>query len=267
LAGREIVVTQARRQAPELGALLAAEGATPLYYPCIAIEPPASVQALDAALRALAAGEYTWLVLTSANTVQMIAARLQQMGIAPEVLAGVKLAAIGAATDEALAESLGRRAELLPGESKAEGLAAAIKEIVGRGEKLLLPQADIARPVLLKTLTAAGLEVTPVVAYRTTGGSGGIDLSAQLRTWQSDGDAVRAHAVTFTSPSTVHNLIGRLLQEGGNPIDLRHVVRACIGPVTAEALKVAGLPPDIVAPEQSLEGLVTALCKYDWNRP
>jgi uroporphyrinogen-III synthase len=264
LARREIVVTQAARQAPALGLLLAAEGAIPLFYPCIAIEPPADPSALDAALAALAAGEYTWLVLTSANTVQVLAARLQHLGISPAALAGVKLAAIGTATNAALAEWLGRGAEILPDESQAEGLAAAIQGVAGGEEKLLLPQADIARPVLLQTLAAAGLAVTGVVAYRTTGGRGGIDLVAWLEAQQG---AQRVHAITFTSPSTVQNLMGRLSVAGGNPMALRGVVRACIGPITAEALTAAGLPPDIVATEQSLSGLVEALCKYDWNRP
>jgi uroporphyrinogen-III synthase len=198
--------------------------------------------------------------------VLVLADRLKQMGLPPAALAGVKLAAIGAATDEVVAQEFGRRADLVPTDSKAEGLARAIQEVTRRGERMLVPQADIARPVLVQALAGAGLHVTPVVAYRTTAGSGGIDLPAWLRTAAAAGDEARAHAVTFTSPSTVHNLIGRLALEGGNPCDLLGVVRACIGPVTAEALTTAGLAPHVVATEQSLEGLVEALCEYDWNR-
>ena len=43
---------------------------------------------------------------------------------------------------------------------------------------------------------------------------------------------------------------------------LRRAVVACIGPATAEAALEAGLPPDVLADEQSVDGLVAALRRY-----
>ncbi len=257
LAGKRVVVTQAVNQAPELAGLLQAEGAVPLLYPCIAIEPPEDVRPLDAALRDVAAGRYDWVVLTSANTVRVLAGRAQGLGLPPSLWAGVRLAAIGAATDEAAAALLGRPADLVPDEAVAEGLASALLGVVGTGSRLLLPQAGIARPVLQQALAAAGLDVTPLAAYRTTVGSGGVDLPALLAPSQPGVDAI-----TFTSSSTVRNLLERLAAEGGDCARLSSLCLAAIGPVTAETLRAAGLPASVVAQEQSLEGLVAALVGY-----
>ncbi len=269
LAGKRIVVTQAKHQSPELGALLADCGALPLFYPCIAIDPPADTTDLDAALAAAAAGYYDWIVITSANTVLVLADRLQQMGLACDALAVVRLAAIGAPSAEMVARHFGRRADLIPEDSKAEGLAQVLNTVTERGQRMLVPQADIARPVLVQALTEAGLDVTPVVAYRTTMGSGGVNLAALLAARQGRGDgsdgSSLVDAITFTSPSTVRNLLARLAKEGGNSSHLEGVVLACIGPITADALNAAGLPPAIVATNQSLEGLVEALSDYFRN--
>ena len=265
LAGKRVVVTQAVHQAPELGALLVARGAVPLFYPCIAIEPPEDTTELDTALAAAAAGYYDWLVVTSANTVLVLAGRLCALGITPNALADVRLAAIGVPTAEAVAHHLGRTADLVPDDSKAEGLVSALTAVTQPGQRMLVPQADIARPALVQGLTAGGLNVTSLAAYRTTAGSGGVPLHKLL----TEGPGKGVDAITFTSPSTVRNLLARLAQEGGAPLDLsalRHIVLACIGPVTADAVQAAGLPPQaaatVVATKQSLEGLVEALSVY-----
>jgi uroporphyrinogen-III synthase len=249
-------VTQTAHQAPELAALLQAQGAVPLLYPCIAIEPPPDMRELDAALRAAAAGQYDWIVLTSANTVRVLAERAQALGLLPAMWAGVRLAAIGATTNEAANVLMGRSADLVPDESVAEGLANALFGVVQRGQCILLPQADIARPVLAQSLAAAGLDVTPLAAYHTAIGRGGVNLPAQLAT---------VDTITFTSSSTVRNLLRRLADEGGDRALLNRTCLATIGPVTAETLRVEALTPTVVAQEQSLEGLVAALVEY-WKR-
>ena len=66
-------------------------------------------------------------------------------------------------------------------------------------------------------------------------------------------------AVTFTSSSTVRNLATLL---GGDLDALRGVVVACIGPQTAEAAMEAGLPPQVVSEQPSVDALVGALRRY-----
>ena len=76
LQGKAIVVTRAPHQADALALLLAEAGAMPMFYPCVDIAPPDDSVPFDAALRAVSAGEFAWLALTSANTVWAMASSI-----------------------------------------------------------------------------------------------------------------------------------------------------------------------------------------------
>ncbi|MDP9388671.1 MAG: uroporphyrinogen-III synthase, partial [Actinomycetota bacterium] len=65
--------------------------------------------------------------------------------------------------------------------------------------------------------------------------------------------AARADAVAFTSASTVDAYVAAAGAAGVPP------VVACIGPVTAEAARRAGLRVTTTAPAHTLDGLVAAL--------
>lgn len=260
LLGRQVVVTQAAEQAPELAGLLVQAGATPLRYPCLAIAPPADTTALDQALQLAARGSYDWLVLTSANAVRTVAARLAALEIAPSRLAGVRVATVGKVTAEAVHTQLGLDVALTPAEEVAEGLAAALAATLQPGGRILLPQAAMARDVLLRRLKATGAAVTHVVAYETVRGSGGVKLPALLAQRKVD-------AVTLASSSAFTFLHERLAQEGGDPAALHGVYLACIGPITAQTVREAGFTPAVVSPQQSLEGLVAALADYFQIQP
>ncbi len=255
LLGRQVVVTQAANQAPELAALLAQAGATPLLYPCLAIVPPADTTVLDQALQLAAHGGYDWLVLTSANAVRSVAARLAALKIASQQLAGMRVATVGAATAEAVHSELGLGVHLTPVEEVAEGLAAALEATVQPNDRILLPQVAQARDVLVRRLKATGALVTHVVAYETVRGSGGVDLPALLAQRAVD-------AVTLASSSAFTFLLERLTREGGDPAALHNVCLACIGPITARTVRDAGFTPAVVSVRQSLDGLVAALAEY-----
>ena len=259
LAGRRVVVTQAAQQAPKLIGLLERAGATALLYPCIAFELAADTTELDQTLRGVAGGHFDWLVLTSANTVRVISERAKLLGLPQSIWRGVHIAAIGAATEEAVISLMGCRAVLAPDESMAEGLAESLLAVVGPKHRLLLPQADIARAVLVESLAAAGLDVVQVIAYHTVLGKGGVDLAALLAE-----SPVGVDAITFTSSSTVRNLLRRLDMEGGDCMRLAQVCLAAIGPITTQTMQKAGLCASVIAQQQSVEGLVEALIK-EWE--
>jgi len=67
------------------------------------------------------------------------------------------------------------------------------------------------------------------------------------------------HAVTFTSPSTVHGF-ARLWAVHGRE-GARFVV-ACIGPVTAAAARESGFAVHVTAAVYTVSGLVEALAAY-----
>ena len=255
LTGLRIANTRALRQAPSLTRLLEAEGAEVLHYPTVKIEPCADTSEFDAALGELAQGRFDWLIVTSTNTVYVVADRLRELGIGAERVARskTKVAAVGSATAASISQELDLVVDLLPDEYVAESLAASLQ--VGKGDHVFLPQSAISRPVLVKALRRAGAEVRAVAAYQTVVGNGGDDLPRHF--WQGDVDVV-----LFTSASTVHNFMQRLKAESGDAGMLCDVTVACIGPMTAEAARRHELPVQVVAENRTVEGLVHSLKSY-----
>ena len=64
-------------------------------------------------------------------------------------------------------------------------------------------------------------------------------------------------AVTFTSSSTVRNLVALL----GDVEPLRGALIACIGPITAGTAREMGLRVDMVAEEYTIDGLIEVLIR------
>ncbi|MBI4216965.1 MAG: uroporphyrinogen-III C-methyltransferase [Chloroflexi bacterium] len=250
LFGRRILVTRARAQAGRLSALLAAEGAEPVELPAIEIQGPADTAALDQALADIR--DFQWVIFTSVNGVAAFCRRLGQRGGDARVLAGAKLAAIGPATAEALAQR-GLRADLVPADFQAQGLLASFRGQGLAGQRALLPRAEAVPPELAQGLRGLGVEVTEVVAYRTVPAPGSQEMVRELL---GRGDL---DAITFTSASTVAGLLSLL---DGDLALLERPVIACIGPVTAQAAREAGLRAEVVAAEHTIPGLVAALGEY-----
>jgi uroporphyrinogen-III synthase len=246
MKGKRIVVTRAPHQAAELADLLRERGAAPLLYPCIDIAPPNDSRPLDNTIAAAVAGEFDWLVLTSTNTVEALAKRLQGKPLPASML----VAAVGSATAEAAQTRLGLNVSAIPDEYLADALAGILQSV--RGKRVLLPQSAIAETALMESLIQAGAQVTAIEAYRTIVGQGGIDLPALLRAGDVD-------VITLTSSSTVTNLLQRLELENGNADLLANVCIACIGPKTAATAVAHGLTVALVPTEHTLEGLVAAL--------
>jgi uroporphyrinogen-III synthase len=253
LTGKRIVNTRAAHQAQRLDNLLSEVGALPIPYPCLSIAPPEDSRSLDTALQQLACGYFDWLLLTSSNTVMAIQSRLEDLGLTISNMPTRHVAAVGPATADAAQRMLNLEVTLVPEEYVAESLAEAVVS-AGSG-RILLPQSDLARPVLTESLVKEGIDVTSIVAYRTLPGSGGAPLPKMLAEKKVD-------AITFTSPSTVHNLLRRLHDEHGDASLLSQVCLACIGPITAKAVLSVGFTPQVVAAEHTLAGLVAGVEDY-----
>lgn len=251
LHGLRILVTRTRDQAGKLSASLRACGAEPVECPLIETAPPPDWAPLDAAIERLLA--FDWAVFTSANGVEAFFGRLALAELDARALAGCRIAAIGPATAEALAEH-GLRADWVPDEHVAEAVADGIGEV--RGLRVLLARAEKARPVLAERLSAAGALVEEVTAYRTVRPAG---LAAELRERLDGGVDI----VTFTSSSTVQHFV-EALGEGEAAQALDGVCVACIGPITADTARRYGLAPSCVAAEYTIDGLVQAL--ISWKR-
>ncbi|GAB4214442.1 MAG: hypothetical protein OHK0022_52990 [Roseiflexaceae bacterium] len=252
------MVTRAETQAGGLLTQLRQQGAEPLVCPAIAFAPPHDQGPLDEALGRLA--DYDWLIVTSANTVRALFERADALGLPLAQLRGhngrVKVGAIGSATTRALAEQ-DVQVRFTPSAFVAETALAEIGDM--SGQRVLLPQADIARPDLADGLRAKGALVDAIVAYRTVPGEGAPELIGLLRAGAVD-------AVTFTSSSTVRYLLDGLEATGLPRDEARALLRAtavfCIGPITSGTARDEGLHVDAEAAEYTSEGLVRALVEW-----
>ncbi len=257
LLGWRVAVTRAREQAPALARRLRAVGAAPLVVPTIELHPPADLGPLDRAARE--ASRYDWVALTSANGVASFFAALDRQGLDARALGGVRVAAIGPGTAEALRER-GVRADLVPGEYRGEALAEALLGASERPPRVLLPRAAVARDVFPDAIRAAGGEVDVVTAYvaRRPDAS----TADRLRAWLAEGSV---DVITLTASSTVTHLLELLGDDARER--LAGVTLASIGPITTATAERAGLTVAVTASTYTLEGLVDALEQHAASHP
>lgn len=250
LAGQRIVVTRPPHQAPELAERLRQLGATPILFPTIQIRPVADTGELDAAIGSL--GRYDWVIFTSVNGVAIFFERLEALGHDTALFDGVRVAAIGPATGDALVEN-GIDVDYIPEEFVAERIAEGLGDVSGLS--ILLPRAAIARETLRHMLAAQGATVDEIATYRT--------LPAA-----PDGEALvaleSADIFTFTSSSTVRNFINLVGGRRETVRLLQGATVACIGPITAGTVQEElALQPAVVAGEYTIDGLVAAIIRRE----
>jgi uroporphyrinogen-III synthase len=248
LGGLRIAITRPQGQADSFAERLEVLGAVVIRFPTIAIAPPSDTGLLDRALARL--DSYDWVIFTSANGVDHLWKRGTAIGADMGAIRRCRVAAIGPATADALRKR-GVEPDLVPDEFVAEAILDALPDV--RGLRILLPRADIARPVLRDELIACGAQVDQVAAYRTVPAQPDAAAFAALRTG--------VDIIAFTSASTVRNFAGLV----GDELDdmLSGVRVACIGPITAQAARELGLPVHVVASEYTVEGLVEAILTAD----
>ncbi len=256
LFGVRAAVTRPLAQSCELMQCLAHAGADVPVMPTIATRPRALTPDMRRELQNI--GSYQWIALTSANAVEVLFKQLDASGLDTRALAGVKVAAVGDKTAEAL-RAHGVRADAVPKGFVQEKLAAAMA--VEKGSRVLIPRASVARDQLEKDLAARGAEVHVLPLYDTEGDRDGI---ARLRHALTQG---RLHVVTFTSPSTFERF-AETVKAKDLPRLFADVHIASIGPTTSSAIRDAGLPVTIEASRHTAAGLAEEIIShYRKNRP
>jgi len=249
LDGRCVAVTRGKGGEDGLSARLRELGARVLDVPAIAVAPPESWGALDAALSDL--GQFDWIAFASATAVDATLARIVALGLAPPPV-GTRLAAVGKATADRLQARL-RGPDLVPGSGTGAALAAAMAPHV-RGRRVLVPRAAEGRPELVDGLLEAGADVTAVACYRTVPASSlaVVPLGEALHGGTVD-------AVAFASPSAVRSVVAGL---GARAAMLDRCALAAIGPTTAAALREAGLRVTVTPTTSTGADLAEAIARH-----
>ena len=253
LFGWDVLVPRTREQSESVRTRLSSHGATATVVPTISVEPPRTRHQMDKAIKGLVTGRYEWVGFTSANAVKAVREKLEECGLDARAFAGLKIAAVGGVTADAL-RAWGLNPDLVPsGEQSARGLLEdwpPYDDVLDPIDRVLLPRADIATDTLVAGLQDMGWEVDDVTAYRTVRAAPPPpEIREAIKTGRFD-------AVLFTSSSTVRNLVGI----AGKPH--ASTVIACIGPATAKTAEEHGLRVDVLAPEASAVALVDALADH-----
>ncbi|WP_395657079.1 uroporphyrinogen-III synthase [Nocardioides sp.] len=253
LFGWRVLVPRTKEQAGSVSQRLRSYGAVPDEVPTISVEPPRNPQQMDKAVRGLVEGRYEWIAFTSVNAVKAVREKFEEYGLDARAFSGLKIAAVGDKTAQAIGD-WGLRADLVPsGEQSAAGLLAdwpEYDEMLDPINRVFLPRADIATENLVAGLVDLGWECDDVTAYRTVRAA---PPPAPTR------DAIKTgkfDAVVFTSSSTVRNLVGI----AGKPHP--STVIAVIGPATAKTAEEHGLRVDVLSPAPDVDVLVDALADF-----
>ena len=242
LAEWRILVPRGGSWGDRVAALIREYGGIPVVAPMLNFASAENPVTLANALYELQDGQFDWVVLTSATTVDVLVSQGTRI---PE---RTRVAAVGETTAAALA-LVGYRVDFVPtSDNSARGLVKEwpVSDIRGR---VLVPQSDIAEPTLVAGLTKLGFAAEYVTAYRTVG----VPVSPEVAADVASG---RIGALLITSGSVARQVAAQL-----TPIP-DGTVLVCIGPRTAFDTRAAGLPVHAIAEERTSESLIAALVDY-----
>lgn len=258
LFGTRVLVTRARAQASELAERIEELGGEPCEFPVIDIREPEGEAEIAVLKERLSEAEsYQWLIFTSVNGVDYFFRWLRRFKLDIRSFAQARIVAVGPRTAEAL-ESRGLQVEKLPVKFHAESLLERVEGWMKAGERALLPRGDLAREVLPDLLRERGIDAVEIDVYETVLADTQDDLVLE---WLRNKEI---HMITFTSSSTVTNLLTILRKNGiENPeASLAGVPIASIGPITSETVRKSGLEVTIEAKQATIEGLLEAVAAW-----
>lgn len=248
LYGKGLVVTRDPEGNADSARKVIARGGRPIEYPTLAIQ---SLTDRNEFLRALAEFPvYQWVIFTSANGVRIFFEALRKLGKDARVFGGIKIAAIGPRTAEAL-EPFGIRADFVPEVFTGRELA---RQLIGytdlRGKKVLMLRSEIASDELTEGLQAGGAAVTDVAVYTALPHRG--DDKALIEQIRQG----KVQWLTFASPSAVRGFFEQIPAESVHSYGLKV---ASVGPVTSKELVRVGVCVDVEATEHTIDGLLDAI--------
>jgi uroporphyrinogen III methyltransferase/synthase len=248
LFGRHVLVTRPRGQEGSMVRQLEGLGAAVSVLPTVEIREVADWEPVDRAISEIAG--YGWLVFTSVNGVRAFLDRLLHAGRDLRALGGIKLAAIGPVTAQAL-RSYHLEPDVVPARYRSEGLLEALKEQV-RGQRVLLARADRGREMLRDELSAV-TEVEQVAVYSQVDV---VEPDPVVLTALRDG---HIDFVCLTSSNIARVFAGWLDEAALEHVRSGKLQLVTISPVTSAVVHEAGLQVAAEAKEETTKGVVAAL--------
>ena len=247
LFGKNIMVTRSRSQNSKLVEQIMDLGGNPIEIPTIKIEKVQDNKELENEIKNIK--DYTYLVLTSKNGVDIFFDKLDELGLDCRALANIKVCSIGAATSKAI-QRRGIKPDIQPKNAVGESLYDELKDIVTKDDKILIPRAKNARKFLVEKLNEIS-NVTEVITYESV-----MDDSKKE-------EAIKAleegnlDYITFASSSTVTNFINLIGEENKDKLSNTKIIS--IGRITTKTILDNNLEVYKQAENASIESMIEAM--------
>ena len=248
LFGKNIMVTRSRSQNSKLVERIIDLGGNPIEIPTIKIEKVENNTELENEIKNLK--DYTYLVLTSKNGVDIFFDKLDEMGLDCRALANTKVCAIGSATSKAIAKR-GIKADIVPSKAVGESLYDELKGIVTKEDKILIPRAKNARDFLVDKLNEIS-NVTEVITYESVMDDSKKDEAIKVL------EEGNLDYITFASSSTVKNFINLIGEENKSKLFNTKIIS--IGKITTKTVLDNGLEVYKESEKASIESMIEAMC-------
>ena len=244
LGGWRVLVPRGGKWGDGIAATLRSHGAIPVIAPMINFANPDDTTALSNALHELEDGQFDWLVVTSATTVDVLVSHSVQL---PST---TRVAAVGETTATALSLA-GYAVHFVPeADNSPRGLIKSWPAQMGTDRvRVLVPQSDVAEPNLVSGMEELGVQARFVAAYRTVG----VQVTESVRHDVASG---RLTAILVSSGSVARQIAAQLA-----PLP-DEIVVACTGPRTAYDARAAGINVDLIAEQRTSESLIDALLEH-----
>lgn len=251
LRNKTIVLTRSQEQSSSLHQLLEQSGAQVLDLPLIQISPDYDAETLQDVFADIAL--YEWIIFTSQNGVRYFFEAFFKRFKDIRCLGPMRIACVGEATAKAL-DHFHLEVDFCPEDATAKSLASELVKAHSLDNiKVLLVCGNLNGNKLELALEQEGRAIVDTFqVYKTEHRD--ISQDPVTATFRQHG----AHAILFTSPSTVHSFYTQakhlqLMKGALSPL------AGSMGPSTTEALQSYGLSPSFEAKPRTLDGFVNSL--------
>lgn len=251
-AGKKVGIVGTKILREKMRLKLEEKGASVYSVLDMKVVPTACMQELEEELNKVE--KYSWIVFTSQNSISLFFDRMKKCDIDYRKLSDVKFAVVGSGTRNML-KRIGFKADYMPEHYTTKSLAEGLAEIVGDGEKVLIPRAEKSSKEMVEIIDSKGIDSTFIPIYDVKG--------FRTENWDYLDDF---DIITFASASGVEAFVNELgsdmAQSWENGRKDKHITIGAIGQITAEALEKYGIHADCVPVQCDIEHLIDELSKY-----
>jgi uroporphyrinogen III methyltransferase/synthase len=238
LFNKNIGITRPKKQNSSLVKEIRGLGGKPIELPTIKVEKINQL-ALETAIEKLS--DYSWLIFTSVNAVEIFFEKLDEMALDVRALGPMKVAVVGNSTKNKLRD-YGIKADLIPKEYTGQSLGKLLVKELNPSAKILIPRSIKGKKKMIKILEEkAIIDDLPIYDLIQS------EIDNQLLDRSLD-------YITFTSPSTFYNFSNQVKRSY-----LENTKIISIGPITSKAIRNEGFKVYREAINYTIDGLVESL--------